>query len=83
MARTVLSKRYAKEVMACVLFDAHGPGGRYRGSYSGTTLERWAETIMRWRRERHDVFVYLDNDQKAAAPRDAQRLMRLVGASDN
>jgi uncharacterized protein YecE (DUF72 family) len=29
-------------------------------------------------RQRREVFVYFDNDQKAAAPKDAQRLIRLV-----
>ena len=52
----------------------HGPGGRYRGSYSGNTLARWAHAITSWRRQKRDVFVYFDNDQKAAAPRDAYRL---------
>jgi hypothetical protein len=27
---------------------------------------------------KRDVFVYFDNEQKAAAPRDARRLMRIV-----
>jgi uncharacterized protein YecE (DUF72 family) len=27
---------------------------------------------------KRDVFVYFDNDQKAAAPRDAQRLMQIL-----
>jgi uncharacterized protein YecE (DUF72 family) len=31
-----------------------------------------------WRSQKRDVLVYFDNDQKAAAPRDALRLMDLV-----
>jgi uncharacterized protein YecE (DUF72 family) len=61
-----------------VYVRGHGPGGRYRGSYHGKTLGRWAGAITGWRDERREVFVYLDNDQKAAAPKDAQRLMRLI-----
>jgi len=55
-----------------------GPGGRYRGSYNGKTLDRWAAAIDRWKRQRREIFVYFDNDQKAAAPKDAQRLLGLV-----
>jgi uncharacterized protein YecE (DUF72 family) len=62
-----------------VYVRGHGPSGRYQGSYSAKTLRRWAEAVRRWRSERRDVFVYFDNDQKAAAPRDARRLMRMVG----
>jgi uncharacterized protein YecE (DUF72 family) len=61
-----------------VYVRGHGPGGRYRGSYSGKTLARWAAAIDRWKRQRRDVFVYFDNDQKAAAPKDAQRLLGLI-----
>ena len=53
----------------------HGPGGKYRGSYPNKTLDRWAEYVKKWQRQGRDVFVYFDNDQKAAAPRDAVRLM--------
>jgi uncharacterized protein YecE (DUF72 family) len=56
----------------------HGPSGRYQGSYSAKTLRRWAQAVLRWQAEGRDVFVYFDNDQKAAAPRDARRLMRLL-----
>ncbi|HUR43699.1 MAG TPA: DUF72 domain-containing protein [Aestuariivirga sp.] len=61
-----------------VYIRAHGPGGRYHGSYSAKTLARWAERVAAWRRERREIFIYFDNDQKAAAPKDAQRLLRLV-----
>ena len=57
----------------------HGPAGHYRDSYSGRTLDRWADAIATWQRQRRAVLVYFDNDQKAAAPKDARRLiMRLV-----
>ncbi|MGN6749919.1 MAG: DUF72 domain-containing protein [Xanthobacteraceae bacterium] len=56
----------------------HGPTGRYQGSYSAKTLQRWAQAVLRWQAEGRDVFVYFDNDQKAAAPRDARRLRRLI-----
>ena len=59
-----------------VYLRGHGPGGRYRDNYSDQTLNAWADHIRKWRRQRRDVFVYFDNDQKAAAPRDAMRLMQ-------
>jgi uncharacterized protein YecE (DUF72 family) len=46
-----------------------------------TAAKPWlggAAAIDRWKRQRREVFVYFDNDQKAAAPKDAQRLIRLV-----
>jgi uncharacterized protein YecE (DUF72 family) len=46
--------------------------------YSAKTLQRRAEAVRRWQSEPRDVFVYFDNDQKAAAPRDARRLLRMI-----
>ena len=54
-----------------VYVRGHGPGGRYQGSYSGKTLARWSAVIDSWKRQHREVFVYFDNDQKAAAPKDA------------
>ena len=56
----------------------HGPGGRYKGHYTSRTLEKWAQQIKAWKRQRRDVFVYFDNDQKSAAPKDAIRLKALL-----
>jgi uncharacterized protein YecE (DUF72 family) len=63
-----------------VYVRGHGPGGRYKGSYSDKTLHEWARKIAGWQRQRRDVYVYFDNDQKSAAPFDALRLMRLLPA---
>jgi uncharacterized protein YecE (DUF72 family) len=57
-----------------VYIRAHGPGGRYKGHYPDTTLADWARHIDLWRRRGRDTYVYFDNDQKSAAPRDAFRL---------
>jgi uncharacterized protein YecE (DUF72 family) len=65
-----------------VYIRGHGPSGRYHGSYPDRTLRRWADTALRWQAERCSVFVYFDNDQKAAAPADALRLMRMIGRRD-
>lgn len=61
-----------------VYVRGHGPGGRYRGHYSGKTLLQWATRIKSWRKQGCDVFVYFDNDQKSAAPADALKLRRLL-----
>jgi len=56
----------------------HGPGGRYKGHYRAATLASWRDEIARSRARGFDVFVYFDNDQKSAAPRDARRLLEMV-----
>jgi uncharacterized protein YecE (DUF72 family) len=61
-----------------VYVRGHGPGGRYKGHYSAKTLEHWAARIAGWKRQRCDVYVYFDNDQKSAAPKDAVRLKSLL-----
>jgi uncharacterized protein YecE (DUF72 family) len=61
-----------------VYLRGHGPAGDYGGSYPARTLRRWANAIADWQSEARDVFVYFDNDQKAAAPADARRLAALL-----
>lgn len=61
-----------------VYIRGHGPSGRYHGSYPSRTLRRWAAAAQRWQAERRSIFIYFDNDQKAAAPRDASRLMAMI-----
>jgi uncharacterized protein YecE (DUF72 family) len=61
-----------------VYVRGHGPDGRYRDHYPDKTLKDWARHIARWKRQRRKVFVYFDNDQKSAAPKDAKRLQDLV-----
>ena len=61
-----------------VYVRGHGPGGRYKGHYKPALLAAWSQRIKRWRAQNHDVYVYFDNDQKSAAPRDAARLRELV-----
>jgi uncharacterized protein YecE (DUF72 family) len=62
-----------------VYIRLHGSQGKYRGSYEASDLAGWAGAISSWTRAGKDVFVYFDNDQGAAAPRDAARLLEMVG----
>jgi uncharacterized protein YecE (DUF72 family) len=56
----------------------HGPTGRYHGNYSPARLQDWAKAIARWNRQARTVYCYFDNDQKSAAPQDAQSLIGLL-----
>jgi uncharacterized protein YecE (DUF72 family) len=61
-----------------VYVRGHGPGGAYKDHYSDATLSQWARDIATWKRQRRTVYVYFDNDQKSAAPKDALRLKAMV-----
>jgi uncharacterized protein YecE (DUF72 family) len=63
-----------------VYVRGHGPTGQYRDNYPDRTLSSWAREISGWAREGRSVFVYFDNDQKSAAPADAERLMQMLKA---
>jgi uncharacterized protein YecE (DUF72 family) len=62
---------------AHVYIRGHGPAGNYGGRYPTKVLRKWAQDICQRRAEGNDVFVYFDNDQKAAAPKDGLRLQML------
>jgi uncharacterized protein YecE (DUF72 family) len=52
----------------------HGARELYASRYSDEELDAWATRVERWRAAGSDVYVYFDNDNKAYAPDDAQRL---------
>jgi uncharacterized protein YecE (DUF72 family) len=56
-----------------VYLRLHGPGEKYRGSYSDGALRRWARRITDWCRD-GDVWCFFDNDEIGYAARDATRL---------
>lgn len=56
----------------------HGPGGKYQGCYTGTTLRQWAKWIEE-RRNLRAIYIYFDNDQAGYAARNALQLKRLLG----
>lgn len=56
----------------------HGPGNKYRGSYSEETLKEWATRSREWQQKGKDVFIYFDNDQEGYAAFNAVRLKELI-----
>jgi uncharacterized protein YecE (DUF72 family) len=56
----------------------HGPKGKYAGSYSESVLKKWAKQCREWSKDKKDVFVYFDNDERGYAAFNALRLKELV-----
>jgi uncharacterized protein YecE (DUF72 family) len=52
----------------------HGYEGLYVGSYPDRSLRYWAKRIRLLSGQARDVYVYFNNDTRAAAPHDAMRL---------
>lgn len=59
----------------------HGPGKKYRGSYSNEVLAEWAERIGNWSNSLKAIYVYFDNDQAGYAAQNALALKKMVGLS--
>ena len=55
----------------------HGSQGKYQGSYSGKTLEGWANKIHQWKKDHH-LFIYFNNDIEGFAPENALQLQRII-----
>ena len=49
----------------------HGVDRAYQGLYGPRRLAPWRKRIEEWRKGRHDVLVYFNNDERAYAARDA------------
>jgi uncharacterized protein YecE (DUF72 family) len=56
----------------------HGYEGLYVGNYPRRSLLHWARRIRKLSGQARDVFVYFNNDVRAAAPHDAAMLKDLV-----
>ena len=57
----------------------HGPQKEaYKGAYEDSTLMEYAEKFTHWLKEGKNIYCYFDNDEKANAPVDAQRLRTLL-----
>jgi uncharacterized protein YecE (DUF72 family) len=57
----------------------YGSRGR-RGNYSASELDTWARRLRAWR-SKDELFVYLNNDWEAFAPRNARRLGRSLSST--
>ena len=58
----------------------HGTRRRYGGSYPEPMLNTDARRIHEWTRGGRDTYVYFNNDGRAAAVRNARRLVELLEA---
>ncbi|WP_159799145.1 DUF72 domain-containing protein [Flavobacterium sp. MK4S-17] len=56
----------------------HGPGAKYQGSYTDSTLKKWTEQCKSWIKDNKDVYVYFDNDEKGYAAFNALTLKKLM-----
>jgi len=56
----------------------HGYIAPYVGSYPRRSLQHWAKRIRRLNEHAQNVYVYFNNDVKAAAPHDAATLRALL-----
>ncbi|MCO6149655.1 DUF72 domain-containing protein [Flavobacterium sp. NRK1] len=61
-----------------VYIRLHGPKGKYKGSYTDETLNKWADNCREWLGNNNDVYVYFDNDEKGYAAFNALRLKQLL-----
>ena len=64
-----------------VYIRRHGPGGRYRGRYSGEHISADARLIKAWLGQGKDVYVYYNNDVDGNAVDNAHQLLDAVGRS--
>ncbi len=61
-------------------FRMHGSGTRYSSNYSDDELHDLADKIIRSSNNgKNEVFVYFNNDYKAYAPKNALRLIEMLG----
>ncbi len=57
----------------------HGHSVTQASGYSDAELRSWARRVRRWQRDGREVHVYFDNDASGQAPRNAVRLIELIG----
>lgn len=62
-----------------VYLRLHGHAVTYASDYADPALRFWAKRVRRWMREEREVHVYFDNDALGHAPRNALRLIELLG----
>ena len=69
---------YEEEITAgFVYLRLHGSEKLYASKYSTKQLKNWAKKIKNWRRQRKDIYCYLDNDFQGFAIENAKELLEL------
>jgi uncharacterized protein YecE (DUF72 family) len=56
----------------------HGPDGRYGGSYSDESLQRYANMLIKLAHHQKLLFVYFNNDTEGYAVENARKLQQLI-----
>jgi uncharacterized protein YecE (DUF72 family) len=72
---------YSPEIVTgpFIYMRMHGPDEEaYTGSYEEETLIEYAHKFINWHQEGKAIYCYFDNDEKANAPKDAQRMQKLL-----
>ena len=60
----------------------HGPRSAYTGNYRAPALRTWAGRAFGWQRQKKDVYVYFDNDERAYSAKNARRMLRMMQADE-
>jgi len=71
--------RSPKEITSDFIYvRLHGPNDAYKGSYSVSTLSRWAGAFSTWVDMGNQVFCYFDNDEAGYAAQNASKLQEMI-----
>lgn len=75
------SSRYPKAEICTtdfVYFRFHGPGSLFSSKYSKEQLEKFAQLIKKFLKEKKDIFCYFNNDFSGFAIENAKELIKLL-----
>lgn len=72
-------KTYFRTTADFAYVRLHGSKQWYSYNYSQEELTTWAEEIQALSQDGRDVYVFFNNDYKGYAPRNALKLMELIG----
>lgn len=56
----------------------HGPNGDYQSKYNQREIEKWANKIKEWQKQKLNIFAYFNNDFEAFAIDNARYLEQLT-----
>jgi uncharacterized protein YecE (DUF72 family) len=56
----------------------HGGKTLYGSNYTEEKLITWVKKIKKWLRQNRDVYVYFNNDARGYAPKNAQKLKKMI-----